>query len=219
MKTMCDVFAACLLLAACGCSSVPRYATRTVIPQLDFDQTPPREVLTRLAAAIRQCNPAAPPVRLDPTPTRISRPTESGRLAGEMDEIERRYRKSMTAWVDSPVSLHVRDVTVRDACRCRSEIMWLRVAFQPREIVFRVGPETAAFRAYAATLALIDALKTYPDVGWHCFERPPPWNETRMMSVDNGMRILFLGSEEEHAEFTKDLRTWPRRAFTRVPRE
>ncbi len=205
MIVMKNFFAVCLLLAACGCSSTPRYARHSVILQLDFDKVPAQEVIGKLAVLIRQSNPSAPIVRVEQTPTLVIRPSDLNRLATEMNDLEARYRKSLTTHGEQFVTFRAREISIDDACRIVSTLMGMRVVYTCSEIIFRFGPKKAIFRAYKASPQLIDALKVSPE-DKYCLASPPPWREAQMMSVDNGMRILFVGADDEHVQFKRELR-------------
>ena len=202
---------ACMLIAVLlsGCTSVPRYARSTVIPRMGFRQTPLLTVIEQLNSEIAKQDADLPRIEIDRTPTVVVRPKSLVHFSHHMDALERRYRTTLPTESETPPLCFSADqITLHEACHIIASVLLLELAYRPDAIVFRFGPESAYFRAYPVPVGMVAALKTYPDdghVGFRCFEPPPPWNGDRMMSIEKGTAILFVGTEKEHEEFRKEM--------------
>ena len=207
MKQTCHLLFAILM---CGCSSVPRFAERSVVPRLSFSHTPPEEAIRQLSVEIVKLNPSLKGIEIDRTPTTVVRPSELDYLARQMDQLESRYLASIRTDFGEPfVTFSAEKISVHAACRIMSQLLGMHLVYRPTSIIFRFGPTTATFRRYTVQKGMVEALETYPDDGWnglHCFERPPPWNGDSMMSLDDGTAILVVGSEDDQIEFKKELK-------------
>jgi hypothetical protein len=191
-----------LAVLSCGCTSVPRYASHTVIPAVDFDQVPVDLAIAHLNDTIRKACPVSPQVRVDLTPTRIARPRQLAHLSDEMAKMEPMYRSSIEMKYDTPVTIHLREVSVTRSCYYISSLMNMKVVCRPHVILFRYGPETAFFKTYAVPKGTVDALQKYD--GWGSY--PAPWDDASMMSLDEGRTILVIGSESDHEDFARKLK-------------
>lgn len=186
---------ACLMGLLVGCASVPRYATHTIIPLVEYHHASPVQAIAQLNEEIRRQDPKAPLVEIDRSLPHVRRPWTLRRFKAEMDGLEKTYLASLPSDFETEsLTFGSTDASIQVCCGMLKLTLGngVNVTYRPDRIVFRYAPKEAEFRLHHCQPSFI---KWLPNLD----EEDRLWLGSRMLSVRDGTGILFVGTRWDHA--------------------